>query len=83
MMLFLGQLEQFFKVPRIAFLQQRVDKHLAQRRRNVHRQPRPRSRLMKVLKNKNERKIDLGDGLKNVAQLPDRYSLFQQAPQYF
>src|SRR5258708_40253395 len=47
----------------VALLQERIGKHLAQWRRDVHRETRLRTRFVQALKDKNQRKIDLGDRL--------------------
>src|SRR5258708_7723398 len=50
-------------MPRVTRLQHFVGKHLAKRRRNVHREARFYASLMKTLKNEDEREIDFSDRL--------------------
>ena len=48
---------------RVTVLQQRIGEHLAERRRDIHREARLSTGLVQRLKNENQRKIDLGDRL--------------------
>jgi len=59
---FACKLEQIFEMTRIPILQQLVRQHLAQRRRNVDRDTWNRSGFVEVLKDEDQRKVDLGDG---------------------
>ncbi|MBK7708663.1 MAG: hypothetical protein IPJ30_23610 [Acidobacteria bacterium] len=47
-----GEFEQILEMARVPLLKQRIGQHLAQRRRNIHRQTRFRASLVLTLKMK-------------------------------
>jgi hypothetical protein len=51
--LFVRELDKIFEMSRVAFLEQLVGQHLAKRRRNVDRKPRPGTGLVQISKDKN------------------------------
>src|SRR5688572_31986263 len=59
MLFFLSQFKEVFEVLRIAFLEKRISKHFAKRRRDVHGDPGRCPGFVQMLKNEDKRKVNL------------------------
>jgi hypothetical protein len=58
---FFSQRDQLLEMLCIPFLEEGINQHFAERRRNIHRKARSSARFMQVLKDKDKRKVNFSD----------------------
>ena len=65
----LGQFDQLVQVPRVTVLQQRIEQHRAERRREREREPGVHAVALPALHRPEQRQIGFGDGLEQPVLL--------------
>jgi hypothetical protein len=58
---FFSQRDKLLEMLCIPFLEERINQHFAERRRNIHREARSSTRFMQVLKNIDKREVNFSD----------------------